>query len=175
MLRQSRTDADAREKVFNMLYSDLRRLARYRIAASRPGETLSVTALVNEAYLKLTDRTGQEWNDRSHFLRVAAKALRQITIDHVRAKLTDKRGSGQAAIELHESQLYINEKPELILALEEALERLSNEKPRLVNIVECRFFAGLSVSDTADALEVSVSTVERDWREAKQWLKDYLS
>jgi RNA polymerase sigma factor (TIGR02999 family) len=175
MLRRSRTDVDAREKVFQMIYGDLRRLAGYRISVSRPGDTLSVTSLVNEAYLKLTDRTGQEWNDRNHFMRVAAKALRQITIDHVRAKLADKRGGGQAAIELNESHLYISEKPEMILALEEGLEQLSNEHPRLVNIVECRFFAGLSVPETADALGVSVSTVERDWRTAKHWLKDYLS
>jgi RNA polymerase sigma factor (TIGR02999 family) len=175
MLRRSRTDADAREKVFQMIYGDLRRLAGYRISVSRPGDTLSVTSLVNEAYLKLTDRTGQDWNDRNHFMRVAAKALRQITIDHVRAKLADKRGGGQAAIELNESHLYISEKPEMILALEEGLEQLSNENPRLVNIVECRFFAGLSVPETADALDVSVSTVERDWRTAKHWLKDYLS
>lgn len=175
MLRRSRTDADAREKVFQMIYGDLRRLAGYRISVSRPGDTLSVTSLVNEAYLKLTDRTGEDWNDRHHFMRVAAKALRQITIDHVRAKLTDKRGGGQAALELNESHLYISEKPEMILALEEGLEQLANENPRLVSIVECRFFAGLSVPETADALDVSVSTVERDWRAAKHWLKDYLS
>lgn len=175
MLRRSRTDADAREKVFQMVYGDLRRLARHRISVSRPGDTLSVTSLVNEAYLKLTDRTGQDWNDRNHFMRVAAKALRQITIDHVRAKLADKRGGGQAALELNDSHLYISEKPEMILALEEGLEQLSNENPRLVTIVECRFFAGLSVPETADALDVSVSTVERDWRAAKRWLKDYLS
>jgi len=175
LLRRSRTDDNAREQVFKMVYSDLRRLAGYRIAVARPGQTLSVTALVNEAYLKLTERTGQEWNDRGHFLRVAARALRQITIDHVRAKLAEKRGGGVAPVELDENLIGGAHKPEIVIALEEGLQQLAGEQPRLVQVVECRFFAGLTESETAQALDVSVSTVERDWQKAKVWLKDYLT
>jgi len=175
ILNRSRTDADAREQLYGMIYDDLRRLAAHRVAVSRPGETLSVTSLVNEAYLKLTDRTGQMWNDRAHFMRVASRALRQITIDHVRAKLARKRGGGQAALELFESQVAMDEKPEMIIALEAGLDDLANENPRMVSVVECRFFAGYTSAETAEALDTSVSTVERDWQAAKTWLKDYLS
>ena len=175
MLKRSRTDEQAREAVYQLVYEDLRRLAGHRIASARPGETLSVTSLVNEAYLKLIERTGSQWNDRSHFLRVAAKAMRQITIDYVRAKLTDKRGAGQAPLSLEDLQLPAAEKPAMVMALEEGLRQLAEESPRLVDVVECRFFAGLTIPETAAALETSTRTVERDWEQARQWLKDYLT
>lgn len=175
MLLRSRTDEQARNALYELVYDDLRQLARYRIASARPGETLSVTSLVNEAYLKLTERTAQEWNDRNHFMCVAAKAMRQITIDYVRAKMTDKRGSGQPAIPMENLQLPAGAKPEMVLALEEGLQHLAKESPRLVSVVECRFFAGMTIPETAAALDVSSRTVERDWDEARQWLKNFLT
>jgi len=175
MLIRSRTDEQARNALYQLVYDDLRRLARYRISSARPGETLSVTSLVNEAYLKLTERTAQEWNDRNHFMSVAAKAMRQITIDYVRSKLTDKRGSGQSAVSMENLKLPAKEKPEMVLALEEGLQHLAQENPRLVDVVECRFFAGMTIPETAAALDISNRTVERDWDRAREWLKDYLT
>lgn len=175
MLRRSRTDEKAREALYELVYGDLRRIAGYRIASARPGETLSVTSLVNEAYLKLTDDTVQQWSDRNHFLCVAAKAMRQITIDYIRAKLTDKRGGGEHPRSLESVQLPASRKPEMVMALEEGLQQLALEDPRLVNVVECRFFAGLTIPETAAALETSNRTVERDWKRARQWLKVYLT
>ncbi len=175
LLRLSRTDFFARQAVYEMIYADLRRLAGNRIAASRPGETLSVTALVNETYLKLRESCEAQWADRQHFLAVAAVAMRQITIDHVRAKLSAKRGAGQAALPLEGLELAGAEKPEMILALEDGLQELAASEPRLVEVVECRFFAGLSIADTALALGLSDRTVDRDWQRARSWLKEYLS
>jgi len=181
LLEDSKSDATARDAVFKLVYDDLRRLAGHRIASSRPGQTLSVTALVNEAYLKLTDRTAQQWNDRGHFLRVASRAMRQITIDHVRAKLRKKRGSGEGIIPLgiiplDQMQLAaVDENPDMVLAIEQGLQELGEQSPRLVEVVECRFFTGLTVAETALALDVSTRTVERDWDRAKDWLKRFLS
>lgn len=175
LLKLSRTDEAARQSVYEMIYQDLRRLAGHRIAVSRPGETLSVTALVSEAYLKLSEHTGNQWSDRQHFLSVASMAMRQITIDHVRAKLAKKRGSGQADLPLDGLEVAGADKPLMVLALEEGLQQLNDDDPRLVRVVECRFFAGLSIADTALALDMSESTVERDWRRARAWLKEYLT
>lgn len=175
MLEHSRSDEQARAELYQLIYADLRRLAGRQIASARPGSTLSVTSLVNEAYLKLTEGTQQQWSDRGHFFRVAATAMRQITIDYVRAKLSQKRGSGKQPVPLDSVQLAATEKPEMVLALEEGLRELGDREPRLVEVVECRFFAGLTVAETAAALEVSERTIEREWKRAKQWLKEYLS
>lgn len=175
LLKRSRTDKTARQSVYEMIYQDLRRLAGHRVATSRPGETLSVTALVSEAYLKLSEHTGHQWSDRQHFLSVASIAMRQITIDHVRAKLAKKRGAGEAVLPLDGLEVAGADKPAMVLALEEGLQQLNNDDPRMVRVVECRFFAGLSIADTALALDMSESTVERDWRRARTWLKEYLT
>ncbi len=175
LLRESRSDGDARKRLYDAVYQDLRQVARFRIAASKPGQTLCVTALVNETYLKLTNGSDQDWQDRAHFLKVAATAMRQITIDHLRAKQAAKRPSGAAAVSLDVVPVAAEEKSEMILALEEGLVALSNKNPRLVQVVELRFFAGMTVPESAEAMGVSPSTIERDWREAKRWLKTYLA
>ena len=175
MLLRSRTDDEARDALYRFVYDDLRRIARYRISSAKPGETLSVTSLVNEAYLKLTDRTAQQWSDRNHFMCVAARAMRQITVDYMRSKMAEKRGAGRSALRIENMELPAREKPEMVLALEEGLQQLSLEEPRLVSVVECRFFAGMTIPETAEALEVSHRTVERDWGRARAWLKDYLT
>lgn len=175
LLRRSRTDTAARTKLYGLIYRDLRRVAGYRIAASRPGQTLSITALVNETYLKLTHGAEQDWRDRGHFLRVAATAMRQITIDYMRAKRSSKRASDMPPISFDAVSIAAEEKSEMVLALEDGLLELATENPRLVHVVECRFFAGMSIPETAAALDVSESTIERDWREARSWLKNYLT
>ncbi len=175
LLQRSRSDTSAQEVVYRLVYDDLRRIAGHRISESRPGETLSVTSLVNDAYLKLTERTGKQWADRSHFFRVASRAMRQITVDYVRTKLALKRGAGLASVPLESLQLPANEKPAMVIALEEGLEQLAVSEPRLVSVVECRFFAGLTIDETAQALEISHATVERDWARARSWLEEYLT
>ena len=175
LLARSRTDIAAREAVYELVYADLRRIAKQRLARSRPGDTLSVTSLVNEAYIKLTKRTGQAWDNRDHFLGVAANAMRQITVDYVRAKLSEKRGGGEKPLRLEQVDIPALRKPAMVLALEEGLQQLATEYPRLVTVVECRFFAGLTADETAAALGVSSRTVEREWVRAKEWLKDYLT
>lgn len=175
LLARSRTDLAAREAVYELVYADLRRIARRRLAHSRPGDTLSVTSLVNEAYLKLIGRTGQAWDNRDHFLGVAANAMRQITVDYVRAKLSEKRGGGQKPLRLEQVDIPALQAPAMVLALEEGLQQLAVTSPRLVTVVECRFFAGLTVEETASTLGVSGRTVEREWLRAKEWLKAYLT
>ena len=134
-----------------------------------------MTSLVNEAYLKLTDKTGQQWSDRNHFLRVAAKAMRQITVDYVRAKLTEKRGQGQSALPIDNLPIAGDRKPQIIVAMEEGLQQLAETQPRLVEVVECRFFAGLTIPETASVLGVSKRTVVRDWEQARHWMREYLT
>ncbi len=175
LLHRSRDDQAAREAVYQLVYDDLRRLAGHRLASARPGETLSVTSLVNEAYLKLTERTGKGWADRNHFLRVAATAMRQITVDYVRAKLAEKRGGGEPDLSIDNLSIATDRKPAMVVALEDGLKELGQTEPRLVSVVECRFFAGLTIPETASALEVSTRTIERDWKQARAWLKAYLT
>ncbi|MDJ0653588.1 MAG: ECF-type sigma factor [Xanthomonadales bacterium] len=174
LLDRAGEDPEAREALYQLVYADLRGLAGHRLAVSRPGETLSVTALVNEAYLKLTERTGRQWADKTHFLRVAARAMRQITIDYMRARLAEKRGGGQTPVSITQVPLAADLKPAMVLALEEGLQILGREQPRLVEVVECRFFAGMSVAETAQALGLSTRTVERDWLAARGWLVEFL-
>ena len=174
LLRASRRNSLARSRVYDAIYHDLRRVARSRIAASRPGQTLSVTALVNETYLKLTNGSEQDWQDRAHFLKVAAAAMRQITIDHLRSKQAAKRGTGAVPLSLDVVPIAAEEKSEMILALEEGLVALAKEDARLAQVVELRFFAGMTIAESAEALEISERTVERNWRDAKRWLKRFL-
>ena len=175
LLHRSSEDPAALEAVYEIVYADLRRLAGRQLGPRGADQTLSVTALVNEAFLKLSDRTGGAWNDRLHFLRVAARAMRQITVDHARAKLSKKRGSGQSALPLIEPQVAAETKSEMILALEEGLQQLAADNERLVRVVEFRFFAGLTAEETAAALDTSRRTVQRDWEAARAWLKTFLT
>jgi len=154
-----------------LLYADLRRLAhrqRWKVSA---GATLSTTALVNEAYLKLRNSAG--FVDDAHFLRTAALAMRQVLINLARAAVADKRGGGAAHVDLDS----VGDRPEMaaddgqaLLAIEEALLRLTDSAPRLAQVVECRFFGGLTEGQTAEALGVTERTVRRDWIKARAWL-----
>ncbi len=174
LLNRSRDDPDAAAQVYQLVYDDLKRLAASQLGA-KGDATLSATALINEAYLKLVERTGTRWGDRRHFLRVAARAMRQITIDHARARTRLKRGGGRRDATLDEGRAAADRKPEILLAMEEGLELLRDEQPRWVSVVELRFFAGLSGEEAAEALGVSLSSVNRDWAQARAWLRHFLT
>ena len=152
------------------LYRDLRPLARQMRMRVSGCDTMQTTALINEAYLKL--RRSAAWNDREHFLRTAARAMRQVLLDAAKERLSAKRGSGVRPLSLDG----VDEEPvlpdEILLRLDEALERLGEQEPRLMQLVECRFYAGYSEIETAQLLGISDRTVRRDWLRAKAWLYD---
>ena len=164
------------DRVFELVYDDLKRRAHYQLAGSSP--TLNTTALVHEAYVKLATGSNLEWQDRVHFFRVAARAMRQIVIDRARSYLTQKRGAGAVPVNLNDLELGATgpeEAAETLMALDEALSRLAGQNERLSQVVELRFFGGLSVEETAEALEVSDRTVKRDWRLARAFLQEALT
>jgi len=158
-----------------LLYQELRVIAHRHLAKHRrqgKGQhTLATTALVNEAYVKLVDQTQARWKDRTHFLALAAVAMRHILIDQARARVAQKRGGVQAPITLEEEALAAEDSPEALLSINDALERLAKIDPRLARVVECRFFGGLSESETAAALGVTSRTVQRDWAKARMLLR----
>jgi RNA polymerase sigma factor (TIGR02999 family) len=158
-------------KVMPAVYEELRRLARRYMARERAGKTLQATALVNEAYLKLMKEKQAAWHSRAHFCAIAAGAMREILVEKARARAALKRGGSRVRVSLSE-QLPAEQHSSLdMLALHEALERLSVLDPQLVRIVELRFFGGLTVEETAEALRVSTATVKRAWAMAKAWLR----
>jgi len=168
-------DAEAFQKLVPLVYEDLRRIAGQQLARLRFGDTLNTTALVHEAYLKLADQTRMEVQDRNHFFGVAARAMRQIIIDYARRRSAEKRGGGRATIPLDSVQIGVEEQAETLLAIDAALDRLSELNERLTRVVECRYFGGLSEQETADALTVSLRTVQRDWMKSKAWLRQELA
>jgi RNA polymerase sigma factor (TIGR02999 family) len=162
-------DADARERLFPLVYEELRQVARRALRRERPDHTLRPTELVHEAFLKLGAADGP-WQDRAHFLGVAARAMRQILVDHARRRLAGKRGGGVAPSTLEEVGSDEGLPPEELLALDAALERLEQMDPRLRALVEYRFFGGLSDKEIAELQQVSERTVNRDWAKARAWL-----
>ena len=168
-------DETAFARLVTSVYPELRRLARRQLARGRPGETLNTTGLVNEAYLKLVDRARAEIRDRQHFFRLAARVMRHIVVDTARGKARLKRGGGVPPLSLEAIQPSVEEHAAAVLVIDQALEQLAELQPRLVQIVECRFFAGLTLEETAEALAISTATVERDWSRARAWLKKALT
>jgi RNA polymerase sigma factor (TIGR02999 family) len=163
-------DAAAFEQLAPLVEAELRRLARGYMARERQGHTLQTTALVNEAFLRLTDARHIRWQDRAHFLGISARLMRRVLVDHARARGYRKRGGGAQRVTLDEA-LVASPDPGLdVLALDRALEALAEVDDRMSKVVELRFFGGLSVEETAEALHVSPDTVKRDWRLAKLWL-----
>ena len=161
-----------------VLYTELRRLAARSLRAERAEHTLEPTALVNEAYLRLSTQSRVHWRDRAHILGAAATAMRRILVDHARARDAEKRGSGAEKVELEEgligASLDTSNAAEL-LALDTALEGLQAIDPRMVQVVELRHFAGLPIEETAEALGISPATVKREWTMARAWLHRELS
>jgi RNA polymerase sigma factor (TIGR02999 family) len=165
----TRGDAAALDQLLPRVQAELRRLARRKMRGERSGHTLQTTALVNEAYLRLIDVERVAWQDRAHFFAVVARLMRRILIDYARARGSLKRGGGLGTVELCDQTVSPVTDPDL-LALDEALETLAANDARKSQVVELRFFGGLSVRETAQVLKVSTDTVARDWRLAKVWL-----
>jgi RNA polymerase sigma-70 factor (ECF subfamily) len=163
-------DEGALEKLIPLVQPELHRLAHYYMSRERAGHTLQTTALLNEAYLQLTDKTQPPWRNRTHFMAVAAQLMRRIMVDHARARHALKRGAGAIRVTLDEAALVTEERAEELLALDEALEKLAEFDRRRCEIVEMRYFGGLTVQEIADVLKVHPNTVMRDWKAAKAWL-----
>jgi RNA polymerase sigma factor (TIGR02999 family) len=168
-------DQGALEKLMPLVYDELRQAARRHMAQQRPDHTLQATALVNEVYLRLVNFREVEWQDRAHFFAVCAKLMRRILIDFARSRHYQKRGGEARRITLDEALVVSRESPAGLLALDDALKALATIDPRKSQVVELRFFGGLSVKETGEVLRVSEETVERDWRLAKLWLLHELS
>jgi RNA polymerase sigma factor (TIGR02999 family) len=158
------------EALFLELYDELRRIAHRRLGAERTGHTLSTTALVHEAYLKLADQTRARFGSRSHFLVVASQAMRRILVGYARRVKSEKRGGQWRRLDFDAVEIPVEERAEALVALDGALERLAGLNPRLGRVVECRFFGGMTEEEVAVALDVAERTVRRDWIKAKGWL-----
>ena len=170
LLAWNRGEADALDALLPVVYEELRRLAAHYLKRERVGHTLQATALVNEAYLRLIEVQQVRWQNRAHFFAMAARLMRRILVDAARARGYQKRGGGAPIVALEEALVVSNEPGRDLVALDEALTALAALDPRKSQIVEMRFFGGLSLDETAEALHVSRDTVKRDWKMAKLWL-----
>jgi RNA polymerase sigma-70 factor (ECF subfamily) len=165
----------AESKLIPLIYGELRKLARHYMRGERTGHSLQATALVHEAYLRLTRIERVDWQSRSHFFAVAAQLMRRILVDHARAHRARKRGGSQIAISFEDAMIGTISEGEMVIELDEALSHLARLDPRQSQIVELRFFAGLSEEETGVFLGISTRTVKRDWRIARAWLFQKLS
>lgn len=163
-------DESALDRLIPLVETELRRLARGYMGRERRDHTLQVTALVNEAFLRLTDARQLRWQDRAHFLGISARVMRRVLVDHARARGYQKRGGGARRVELDEALVVSPALSLDLLALDRALDELAAGDPRKARVIELRFFTGMSVEETAEALHVSTDTVKRDWRIARLWL-----
>jgi RNA polymerase sigma factor (TIGR02999 family) len=161
---------DAFDRLFPLVYDELRRIAHNLLKRERADHTLGTTALVHECYLNLVDRTQCSLHDRAHFFAVAARAMRHLLIDYARKRNARKRGGARRRVTLDDAMISVQEQAADFLALDHALDRLAEHSPRMERIVECRFFGGLTIQETARALDVSPRTVQRDWTRAKAHL-----
>ncbi|MBI5084021.1 MAG: sigma-70 family RNA polymerase sigma factor [Acidobacteria bacterium] len=167
---------DAADQLVRMVYSELRRIAGAFMRGERPGHTLQPSALINEAWLRLADQTQVDWRDRAHFFGVAAQMMRRVLVDHARARLADKRGAGATVVGLDWVEIDSGpRKLEEILAVDEVLDRLLQLDSQQAQIVEMRYFAGMTVKETAEVLRVSTRTVDREFALASAWLRRELA
>ena len=165
-------ERDALDQLFPLIYDELKVVARAQLAREMIGHTLGPTALVHEVYVRLVDRENLVAEDRRHFFAIAARTMRRILIDHARARRRIKRGAGRIAVPLEEIQALMSENAaDELMVLDDALDRLSTSNPRAAQVVERRFFGGLTLEETADSLGVSLKTVQRDWLLARAWLR----
>jgi len=163
-------DEAALNKLTPLVYDELHRLAHKYIRRERPGHTLQTTALVNEAYVRLVDQNSVDWQNRAHFFGVAAQVMRHILVDYARQQTAVKRGGGVERFNLDEGLIISKESAAELVALDEALKALSNLYPRRSKVVELRYFGGLNNKEASEILNVSETTIERDWRFARAWL-----
>jgi RNA polymerase sigma factor (TIGR02999 family) len=167
---QGASNPEATARAFELVHDELHRLASKLMRGERAGHTLQPTALVNEAYLRLVDGTSLEWENRAHFFGIAARAMRQILVDHARERASAKRGGGWQRVTLDERLDLIAQRDVDVFELDDALTRLADMDARMAQIVELRFFGGLTAEEVAHVLGVSRRTVQNDWRVAKMWL-----
>jgi len=164
-------DRAAFDRLVPLVYDELRVIARHHLRRHRRSETLNTTALVHEVYVKMARQSGLQAEDRSHFLAVSACAMRQVIVQFARARAAEKRGGGEAPLPLEEQQIAVDDHAHQLLEIDRVLEKLRDRDERLARVVECRFFAGLSETETAEAMGVSLRTAQRDWMRARAWLK----
>lgn len=167
-------DEEASSKLIPMVYDALEQIARNHLRKERSGHTIDTSALVHEAYMKLVVQTKVSWQNRAHFFAIASQAMRRILINYARKRNAVKRGGGGQAVTLMEDMVQEEMRPEVLLALDEALDRLSQFSERQAKVVEMRFFGGLKEEEIAEVLGISGPTVRRDWRFAKAWLNKEL-
>ncbi|PYK56244.1 MAG: RNA polymerase subunit sigma-70 [Verrucomicrobia bacterium] len=170
LARWSQGDDAALAELTPLVYQELRRIAHHHMGGQRPDHTLQTTALINEVYLRLADQTNPRWQNRAHFFAVAARAMRQILVSYARNQQAQKRGRGAVRIELDEAALISPEESKEVVDLHEALERLTTLDSRKAQVVELKYFGGLTYDEIAEVLKVSHVTVRRDWEFAKVWL-----
>jgi RNA polymerase sigma factor (TIGR02999 family) len=168
-------DKEALDRLVPIVYDELRRQAARYLRRERVGHTLQTTALIHEAYLRLVDQKNVHWQNRAHFFGIAAQLMRRILVDHARTKKRAKRGGSDVRVSLGDVQVVAKEKDLDVVALDEALDRLSEIDEQQSKIVELRFFSGLTVEETAEVLGISTATVKRDWSMAKAWLHREIS
>lgn len=167
-------DKSAIDQLMPLVYEELRRLARSFMARERRDHTLQTSALINEAYLRLVDQEAGNLQNRAHFFAVAAQVMRHILIDHARSYLYEKRGAGAPKVPLDEAVVLTDERASELVALDDALTSLAQVDPRKSRIVELRFFGGLNIDETAEVMDLSPTTVQREWRAAKAWLRRFI-
>jgi RNA polymerase sigma factor (TIGR02999 family) len=167
-------DKAAFDQLTPLVYAELRRLARCFMRKERSNHTLQTSALINEAYLKLADQGETNWQNRAHFFAVAAQIMRHILVDHARSYGYEKRGAGAQRVSLDDAQVFSEERAGELVALDEALTTLATVDPRKCRIVELRFFGGLNIDETAEVMDLSPTTVQREWRGAKAWLQRFM-
>jgi len=170
LLQWGQGDRSALDELIPVVYRELHRLARYYLRRQSPGQTLQTSALINEAYLRLIDHKNMDWQNRAHFYGVAAQAMRRILVDHARTRRAAKRGGGAVEVSLDKAAVLATEQAAELIALDDALMDLATISPRKSQIVELRYFGGLSVEETAEVLGISTATVVREWRSAKRLL-----
>lgn len=168
--RWSDGDKAALDQLMPLVYAELRGMAKRYMWQQPSGHTLQTTALIHEAYLRLVGQEGKRWEGRAHFLGVAARAMRHILVDYARARHTGKRGGEARVVSLEEAAIVSKERAAELVSLDDALEELARLSPRQSQVVELRYFGGLSVTETAEVLKVSSDTVTRDWNQARAWL-----
>jgi RNA polymerase sigma factor (TIGR02999 family) len=168
-------DEAALDQLMPLVYEELHRLAHQYMSRERTGHTLQTSALVNEAYCRLIDQKNVHWQNRAHFFGIAAQIMRRILVDHARSRMSAKRGGPSPRVPLDEAMIVSEERAADVVALDDALKSLMEIDPRKSQIVELRFFGGLSIEETAQVLNVSPGTVMRDWTLAKAWLRRAVS
>lgn len=174
LLNANSGDRRALDRLFPLVYDELCAVAHNRLAVERSDHTLNTIALVHEAYIRVVDQTRVRWRDRAHFFAIAARAMRCILLDHARRHVTAKRGGGLRRIPLDAANLSVSDRADTLLELDVALDRLNELEPRLAQVVECRFFGGLTEDEIASALGVTSRTVRRDWIKARGLLYSWL-